>query len=77
MTETKKYNNDWYVVKISEYDNEVPLVNPKKDYTMLCNMHTHNIVVAYGYDSEDNTWCQGHYFDDFYRALEFMYAPVE
>lgn len=31
-------------------------------------------VVAYNYCEEDNSWGQGHYFNDYISALKFMFS---
>ena len=69
----KRCNEKWGTVVCNEYGTQIPLVNRKKNYTLLVNSDTMQFVVAYAYDSTDNTWGQGHYFNDFYKALEFMY----
>lgn len=73
----KMSNESWHRVEVSTYGVLEPLVNRKKDYTLLYNVDSSSsYVVAYHYDESDNTWGQGHYFNDFYDALEFMFAPV-
>ena len=71
----KKYNEDWHKVKYCSYHVLKPL--ERGNYTMLyhnpCGL-TEQYVVAYNYCEEDNSWSQGHYFDDFYSALEFMFS---
>ena len=73
----KKYNEDWHKVEYCSYGVLKPLVNEKRNYTMLYKFPyglTEQYVVAYNYCEEDNSWGQGHYFDDFYSALEFMFS---
>lgn len=75
--EMKRYNEDWHPVEHCSYGALSPLVNEKKNYTMLyqypCSLLT-RYVVAYNYCEEDNSWGQGYYFNDFYSALEFMFS---
>ena len=62
-------------------------VNETNEYTLLVRVDTDTLsispsdpapyIVAWRYNSEKQNWCQGHYFDDFYKALEFMYASDE
>lgn len=73
----KRANKNWNPLSYNNYGVEKPLVNRNRNYTLLYNTVTGEYVVAYCYDSTDNTWGQGHYFHDFYKALEFMYASDE
>lgn len=71
----KKYNEDWHKVEYCSYGVLKPL--ERGNYTMLYHYPyglTEQYVVAYNYCEEDNSWGQGHYFDDFYSALEFMFS---
>lgn len=69
-------NNDWNRVSHSEYGVEKFIVNPKKGFTLLYNAKAtvEQYCVAWKYNEEDNTWVQGHYFNDFYNALEYMFS---
>lgn len=80
MEEKKMYNQDWHRCEYCSYGCLNPLVNTEKDYTMLYKYPSggdEQYVVAYAYCEEDNSWGQGHYFNDFYSALRFMFAPAE
>lgn len=66
----------WAPLFYDNYGVARPLVNVDKKLTMLSDDVHGKYCVAYGYDPTDNTWSQGHYFNDFYKALEYMYAPV-
>lgn len=74
----KRYNENWHRVEICSYGVLEPLVNEEKRYTMLYlfpySGFAKQYVVAYNYCEEDNSWGQGHYFDDFNSALKFMFS---
>ena len=57
-------NKEWN--RIEKYENE--------KYTLLQNFETGQFCVAWKYDKTTNDWCQGHYFDKFQQALNFMFA---
>lgn len=43
------------------------------DYTLIDRGSLFNTwVVAYKFDPSDETWAQGHYFENFYDAVDFM-----
>lgn len=75
---TKRYNESRHKVEYSSYGVLTPIVNKDKNYTLLYNSDgSEQYVVAYAYCEKDNSWGQGHYFDSFYSALEYMFAPQE
>lgn len=63
-------NKHWHKVSYNLYGTEKFFEHDR--YTILYNDATESFVVAYCYNPEDNTWGQGHYFDDIYSALEFF-----
>lgn len=69
-------NSDWHPCTYDEYGTERLLVNEKKEYTFLFNPKAsfNPYCVAFKYDAKTGTWEQGHYFDSYKEALEFMYS---
>jgi len=63
-------NEAWHVVTVNVLGETKPLAT--EHYTILANTKTGEFVVAWAYDSSDNTWGQGHYLHTFEQALEFM-----
>lgn len=71
----KRYNENWHRVEICSYGVLEPLVNEEKNYTMLYHDgFSKQYVVAYNYCEKDNSWGQGHYFNDYISALKFMFS---
>lgn len=67
-------NKNWSTVEYCSYGVLEPLVNVKKDYTLLYKADAYpKYCVAYAYNKQTNTWGQGHYFDNIYEALGFMF----
>lgn len=64
------YNTNWHLLTYNCYGEEKTF--KKGNYTILWNSTNEQYVVAYFYNPEDNTWGQGHYFDDLYDALDYM-----
>lgn len=71
------YNTCWYVVTCTAGDVSFQMSNPSKDYTLLRNNTNGQYVVAWNYNQNDNTWGQGHYFNDFDEAVLFMYRTED
>lgn len=76
MRTLKTSNKNWHPVTYNEYGVARPIQNTRKNYTLLFNaeLKFQPYCVAYAYDSETNTWGQGHYFHDLDEALQFLAA---
>lgn len=52
---------------------------PNIDYALIYRPKGEEWVAAYGYNETDDTWAQGHYFDDILKAtrwIENLILPI-
>lgn len=52
------------------------VLETRNDYTLIArvreNFTVHEYIVAWCYDRESDSWCQGHYFFDIEDAVEYF-----